>query len=203
MESDGGAQLVAGAGYASPTLGFFGVDGDVSWRTATPDFGSIWVEGAANAQVEAFKIDGDAYLNVQRDVLVGAAVRKPLGSVFAVQGGLGAHYTTGVLFRYADAAKTDAELLNFPLVGGRLAVAALLDTDVVDARLELAETFVPTPVVSHAGLRIDIPVQDDLAVRIGGDMDWKHLRFASSTGSGTATTTQSEPIVVVGAAWTR
>ncbi len=120
-----------------------------------------------------------------------------------MQGGLGAHYTTGVLFRYADAAKTDAELLNFPLVGGRLAVAALLDTDVVDARLELAETFVPTPVVSHAGLRIDIPVQDDLAVRIGGDMDWKHLRFASSTGSGTATTTQSEPIVVVGAAWTR
>jgi hypothetical protein len=34
-------------------------------------------------------------------------------------------------------------------------------------------------------------------------MDWKRLRFASSTGSGTATTTQSEPIVVVGAAWTR
>ena len=123
--------------------------------------------------------------------------RRGLSSLFSVEGSLGAHYTTGVLFRYADAARSKVSLLNFPLVGARLGVLGSLESQKVYAAIELAETFAPFPIDTHAEARVDYLIAGEgagTAVRVGGGWDYRSMTYEAGAGKqvGTAQVGQSQ-----------
>lgn len=203
QSSDAGAQLLGAADYATPGAGFFGLGVDALYMPLQASWGGLGVDFRGRGQLEWFSVGDAPYINVQRDVLLGARYRRGFGALFSVEGSLAFHYTTGVLFRYADAARTQAELLNFPLFGGRLGVLATLESDRIWATVEFAETFAPFPIDTHAEANVDVRLgSGGTAIRAGGAWDYRHMAYAAGeTGdSGEATVQQQQFTVKLGAA---
>lgn len=195
MASDGGGQLLGAADYATPGAGFWGIDVGLVWLPAQQSWGGLGLDVRGRGQLEWFSITDTPYINVQRDVVVAARYRRGLGGILSLEGTLGAHYTTGVLFRYSDAARTEAELLNFPLFGARLGALLSVETDTVYVSLEIAETFVPFPVDTHAGLIVDWKLTDTgTGLRLGGGWDYRTMAYAAEGGGdeGAATVEQNQ-----------
>jgi hypothetical protein len=201
MTSEGGAQLVEDAAYDAPAAGFFGGGGELAWRVASPGFGDLLLDVRASASAEPFRTLGLEQVNVQRDAIAGVRVVRPAGPV-RVAAGVAAHYTTGVIFRYADAALTEPTQLNVPLYGARVSIGAEAGNDRMHARLEFAESFAPAPIATHLGLLVDIGRADALAIRAGASMEWRDMTFVAGDGS-EANVTQTLPAARVGVAWTR
>ncbi len=203
MKSDAGAQLLGAATFATPGAGFFGLGVEAVWLPLQQSWGALGVDVRARGQMEWFKLGDDPFINVQRDAILAARYRRGLGGAFSVEGSLGAHYTTGVLFRYSDAARTDAELLNFPLFGARLGALASLEMGRVYASLELAETFAPFPIDTHAELLVDVRVTDTgTAIRAGTSWDYRSMKYAAdgSGGAGEASVQQQQFTIRAGVA---
>lgn len=185
QESDGGAQLVGEASFDAPPAGFWGLAASAAYLPMDAEWGRLGVDVRARAQLEPFEILGSSYVNLQRDVVLGALYRRQLAGPLGVQGSLGAHYTTGVVFWYSDAQLTEAELVNKPVYGGRLGAAATLDVGPVAAVVELAETFAPYPVDTHAEALLDIAVSDaPTALRLGATWDRRSMRFETDLDEG-------------------
>lgn len=200
MTSDAGAQLVGGASFPTPAAGFWGLTGDLTVLTAAGT-GKIGFEADAHGQLEWFEVLGESYVNLQRDVAASVVYRNMFGGPVGVQGGLGAHYTTGVVFRYADASLSQAELLNKPLIGGRLSAGGVLELGRVFAQLGAAETFAPFPIDTHAEALVDVALQDGsgLVVRGGATWDLRTMKFAATEGDGgEAKVTQQQFGIVAG-----
>ncbi len=202
MESDAGAQLLGAADYATPGAGFWGVGAELVWLPLQQSWGGLGLDVRGRGQLEWFNVGENPYVNVQRDAILAVRYRKGLVSVLSVEGTLGAHYTTGVLFRYADAGRTQAELLNFPLFGVRAGALLSFETDDLYGSLEIAETFVPFPIDTHAELMLDWRVSDSgTTVRFGGGWDYRTMTYeAEGDGeTGTASVTQNQFTIRVGA----
>jgi len=82
---------------------------------------------------------------------LGARYRMDLDGAFQAEAGASLHKTNVAAFRYINA-QTDAELLNFDVVGARIAGGAVKSLGPVELRLELAETFAPKLVNTFVGL---------------------------------------------------
>jgi hypothetical protein len=92
---------------------------------------------------------------------------------------LGATRTGGFLFSYANEARTEALLVDYPLYGGRAGGGLRFERGGLLGQLELAETFAPFPVYSRADLGLDIPLSTDLlAVHVGAGVAARHMTFA-------------------------
>ncbi len=204
--SDAGAQLLGQASFETPGAGFFGFAADAVWLPLPLSFGTLGLDVRARAQLEWFNVGESPFINVQRDLIGAARYRRGLGGPFSVEGSLGAHYTTGVLFRYSDAARTRAEILNFPLIGVRLGALASVEAGRVYASLELAETFAPFPIDTHAEALVDIVTGDTpTTLRIGATWDRRSMRYkAEGVGSdvGLASVEQTQFGVQIGAGTT-
>jgi hypothetical protein len=204
MESNAGAQLLGAADFATPGAGFWGVGVEAVYLPLNADWGSLGVDARGRGQLEWFNVGDTPFINVQRDAILGARYRRGFGPLFSLEGSLAFHYTTGVLFRYADAARTQAEILNFPLFGARLGVLATLETDKVYASVEFAETFAPFPIDTHAEATVDIEVSDSgTAIRVGGGWDYRSMAYVAEgdgDDEGTADVEQSQFTVRVGMA---
>jgi hypothetical protein len=202
MASDAGAQLLGAASFATPGAGFFGIAVEGVWLPLNQSWGSLGVDVRGRSQLEWFNVNENPFINVQRDAILAARYRRGLGGLLSVEGTLGAHYTTGVLFRYSDAARSDAELLNFPLFGARLGALLSLESDVIYGSLEIAETFAPFPIDTHAELLVDVRVTDSgTTLRAGGSWDYRTMKYAAEgTGgdSGTADVIQNQFTIRVG-----
>ncbi len=197
--SDGGAQLAEDASYSPPAVGFLGAGGEVAWVAGRPSCGEVAIDARGSAALEWFRVAGEPFTNVQRDVVLGARVLRGDGKV-RFGAGFAAHHFTGVLFRYADAELTEPTLLAVPLYGGRASLGVDVDSGDLHARLELAETFAPAPVDTHLGLLVDWGDPAGMLVRAGASMDWKSMTFVAGDGS-EANVTQSQPALRIGVAW--
>lgn len=185
MSSDAGAQLLGTAAFDTPGAGFYGVAVEGVWLPMHQSWGSLGLDVRARAQIEWFQVADNPYINVQRDAIIAARYRRALSGLFSLEGSLGAHYTTGVLFRYSDAGRTDAELLNFPLFGARLGALLSLESDRVYASLELAETFAPFPIDTHAELLLDFRVTDvGTTLRGGVSWDYRSMKYKAEGTEG-------------------
>ncbi|MFN7145253.1 MAG: hypothetical protein ACK4YP_15880, partial [Myxococcota bacterium] len=202
MESDAGAQLLGNAAFATPGAGFWGLGAELVWMPLQQPWGGLGLDVRARGQLEWFNVADSPYVNVQRDAIVGARYRRGLGGLFSFEGSLAAHYTTGVLFRYSDAARSDAELLNFPLVGARLGAILSLESDRVYATLEAAETFAPFPIDPHAEATVDWRLGNtETTLRVGGAWDYRTMTYAADGEgeTGTASVEQNQFTIKVGA----
>lgn len=200
MTSDAGAQLVGGASFPTPGAGFWGLTADLAFL-APAGTGKVGFEAEAHGQLEWFEVLGESYVNLQRDVASGVVYRNMFGGPVGVQAGLGAHYTTGVVFRYADASLAQAELLNKPLFGGRVSAGGVLEVGRVFAQLGAAETFAPYPIDTHAEALVDVALQEGsgLTVRGGATWDLRTMTFAATEGDGgEAKVTQQQWGIVAG-----
>lgn len=203
QESDGGAQLLGSAGYATPGAGFWGLGAELVYLPLQASWGGLGLDVRGRGQLEWFNVGDDPYINIQRDAIVGARYRRGIGGIASFEATLGAHYTTGVLFRYADAGRTQANLLNFPLFGVRLGALLSLESDKFYGSLEIAETFAPFPVDTHAEAQVDYIVTDTgTAVRFGGAWDYRTMTYAAEGGgdTGTASVDQQQFSIKVGVA---
>lgn len=184
MSSDAGAQLLGAASFETPGAGFFGLAIEGVWLPVDQAWGALGLDVRGRSQLEWFQVADNPFINVQRDAILAARYRRGLGGLLSVEGSLGAHYTTGVLFRYSDAARSDAELLNFPLFGARLGALLSLESDRIYGSLEIAETFAPFPIDTHAELLVDVRVTDSgTTLRAGGSWDYRTMKYAAE-GSG-------------------
>ncbi|MFZ5481874.1 MAG: Ig-like domain-containing protein [Myxococcota bacterium] len=186
MTSDAGAQLLGAAAYDTPAMGFWALNLAATWYPVRADFGWIGLDVRGRGQLEMVEVLDTPFVNLGRDVVAGALYRKPLGNgLFSVQAGLGLHHTTGTLFRYSDAELSEAELLNFPLYGARLAGGAIVETGAVAVSAEVAETFVPFPVDTHAELGLDYTLADS-GFGLRGSVGWdlRTMTFEASAGDG-------------------
>ncbi|MDP2306759.1 MAG: invasin domain 3-containing protein [Pseudomonadota bacterium] len=203
MSSDAGAQLLGAASFATPGAGFFGLALEGVWLPFHQSWGSLGLDVRGRSQIEWFQVGDWPFINVQRDAIVAARYRRALNGLFSVEGTLGAHYTTGVLFRYSDAARTDAELLNFPLFGARLGALVSLESEAIYVSLELAETFAPFPIDTHAELMVDLRISDrGTTLRAGGSWDYRSMRYAAegeAGDTGSASVQQQQFTVRLGA----
>lgn len=202
MESDAGAQLLGSAGFATPGAGFWGLGAELVWLPLQQSWGGLGIDARARGQLEWFNVGETPYVNVQRDAILGARYRRGIGGLFSIEGSLAAHYTTGVLFRYSDAARSEAELLNFPLFGARLGALLSLESDRVYATLEAAETLAPFPVDTHAEATVDWRLGNtETTLRFGGAWDYRTMKYAAEGGgeTGTASVEQSQFTIKVGA----
>jgi hypothetical protein len=203
MDSDAGAQLLGAAAFATPGAGFWGVAAEGVWLPLQQSWGGLGADVRLRSQLEWFNVGGTPFVNVQRDAMLAARYRRGLVGPLSVEGSLGVHYTTGVLFRYADAGRTQAELLNFPLVGARLGGLLSLETDHIYTSLEFAETFVPFPIDTHAEALLDWKLGDSPTMLVfGGSWDYRSMQYAaegSAGDSGSATVKQSQFTLRAGA----
>jgi hypothetical protein len=81
---------------------------------------------------------------------LGARYRMELDGLFA-EAGASLHKTNVAAFRYVSS-QTDAELVNFDVVGARISGGVAKSLGPIELRVELAETFAPKPVNTFAGL---------------------------------------------------
>lgn len=196
QSGNAGGQLLGEATYEAPGAGFFGLDASMLYWPLVADWGSIGVDAHLDGQLELFNVLDGNYVNLQRDAWGGLRYRYTAGPVSAV-GGLDVHYTTGVLFRYADDTLTDAMLLNFPLIGGRLSVGGALEVGRSYAVIELAETFVPYPVDTHAEATYEYDFGAQ-GVRVGLGWDHRSMSFETEAGDGEADVKQTQISVTAG-----
>lgn len=185
QSGNGGSQLIGDASFATPGMGFVGVGGDVLYWPVNASFGAIGLDARANVTLQHFTALEKDFWNPAANVIAGAQYRRTKGAL-SFQGELGAHFLTGVLFRYADAALSEPKLLSFPKVGARLGAAGTLETGKSYATLELAETFVPFPVDTHASLFYEYDFQDNLGARLGVAWDLRSMKYATDDGEGEA-----------------
>ncbi len=84
-------------------------------------------------------------------LFLGARYRMDTGGAFKTEAGASLLKTNVAAFRYIKS-RTDAELVNYDVVGARLAGGAAKSLGPVELRVELAETFAPKPVNTFLGL---------------------------------------------------
>ena len=82
---------------------------------------------------------------------LGARYRMDTGGAVKAEAGVSLHRTNVAAFRYLSS-QTDAELVNFNVVGARIGGGIAKSLGPVELRVELAETFAPKPVNTFVGL---------------------------------------------------
>ncbi len=183
--SNAGANLLGSAEYATPAIGFYGLQADAHYWILDDSWGGIGVEAHAGVTLEFYEVVGESYATPRPDLILGARYRYPLGPI-SVQGGLGFHYSTLAAFAYTSDALTSTEALGLGLPGGRLAVGFGLDREKVSAALEVAETFVPYPCDLHLGAVLDVEVAKPIAVRAGATYELQSYKVEADDGDGNA-----------------
>ncbi len=202
ITSNGEELLVAGADFATPIGGFVGVAADLQWLPVQQPFGRIGLDVRGNAHLEGYNLGDDARLAVQRDASLGVLFRRTVSGPLAVQGSLGGHLTSGSAFRYADDEMAEVQPFAFDVIGARLGAGLAVELPKAFVQFEIAETFAPLPVDTHAGLRLDVAVSDGMNVRLGGTFDYRTLSYAGDD-EGIASVAQLGGAAQVGVSWTR
>lgn len=94
----------------------------------------------------------------------------------------GVHRFNALVFRYADDAKTQAELLTKGLWGARLGGGIIYEKNPIYVDLQLAETFAPWPVDTFLGLEFGYDLSNQLSVRASYGVDLRSMTFAVGEG---------------------
>ncbi len=90
----------------------------------------------------------------------------------------GVHRFNGLIFRYADDARTEAELLTKGLWGARLGGGVTFERDPIYLDLQLAETFAPWPVDTFLGFEFGYDLANQVSVRASYGVDLRSMTFA-------------------------
>lgn len=196
QESNGGARVLGKASYQTPVTGFLGAQGDVIYYPITRSFGSIGIDVRAGFQAETMSVLGEGNLHPALQANGGLRYRYNAGPV-GIGGGLGVHYLSGLLFRYADESLSTVDLVSFPLIGGRVALQGYYEQGPVYVEVELAESFVPYPVATQARALGEYQL-DAIGVRAGLGWDRRSMQFQSGDGEAKATVIQNQIVVLVG-----
>lgn len=93
-------------------------------------------------------------------------------------GTAGVHRFAGLIFRYADDAKSEAELLSKSLWGARLGGGLTFEKNPFYLDLQLAETFAPWPVDTFLGLEFGYDLQNQISIRASYGADLRSMTFA-------------------------
>jgi len=197
QSGNGKEQLLGAVNYKTPGAGFTGLHGDVVFWAVDAGWGGLAVDGRVNGQLELYKVLGESYASFPFDVAGGLRYRKSMG-VLGLGGGLGVHYLSGTLFRYKDAALAEAALLTYPTLGVRVAPGLAVETDTIYFTAEIAETFVPFPVSTHAEGQFEYTLPMGLGLRGGVAWDYRTMAFETKSGAGTADVKQSQVQILLG-----
>lgn len=196
-EGDGGA-LLTEAAYTSPGIGFLGVGLDGQYWVLEQDWGALGADLRLGTTAQFIQAGDNKFLDMGRNVLVGARYRRAFG-IFSVQGGLGFHHSSVPVFSYEDDARTEATLEELPLSGVRVAAHGTLDLDRVNLDLELAETFVPFPIDTRVGLQAEYYLADTIGLHAGLGYDGRS--FEVDAGDGDAEIEDGAFTITLGAAY--
>lgn len=178
------SELEGGADEYAPRASF----------SVTPFFGAValeptaevWLGSArtwgldlrARATIYRVRVGDDTFTALPPDVHAGVRYRFWSSGRTSAYGGLGAHYTTGTLFAYANDARTAAELVDYPIVGGRLAAGLRYENDALLVDLQAAETFGPFPVITRGDLTVDVPLSAPVDLTLGAAVEYRSMEFS-------------------------
>ena len=149
-----------------------------------------WVPGTpvgfdARAKLGRYNLEvgNTGYSDVVYPAMAGLRFRTEIAPGLMGYGGAWGHVTDVPIFRYAED-NTPPLLLNKRIIGARLGGGLMMETDMMMVRLELAETFAPFPVNTHAGLGLDVYVAPETGtfVHIGAEVDQSHMTFRVGDG---------------------
>jgi hypothetical protein len=149
-----------------------------------------WVPGTPagfDARVKAgrynLEVGNKGYKDAVTPAMAGLRFRGELAPGMLGYAGAWGHVMDVPIFRYAEN-NTAPLLLSRRVIGGRVGAGFMMETDMVLVRMELAETFAPYPVNTHAGLGIDIYVAPEIGsfVHIGAEVDQQHMTFRVGDG---------------------
>ena len=164
-------------GYPVGVLGVgFQLEG---WVPGTPaGFDARMKLGRYNLEV-----GNTGYSDVVYPAMAGLRFRTEVAPGLMGYGGAWAHVTDVPIFRYAED-NTPPLLLTKRIIGARVGGGLMMETDIMMVRLELAETFAPYPVNTHAGLGLDVYVVPDTGtfVHVGAEVDQSHMTFRVGDG---------------------
>lgn len=158
-----------------------------------PGQGNLTLEARAKAgfyRVQVGLVEPTPFIDVVQPLTLGLRYRQPLSTpgMHWFVGGWG-QLTDVTILRYADDARTNAELLNKQVLGLRVGGGLQIENDTANVRLELAETLAPTrgkipwPVMTSAGVMVDLAVlPDNKLLCLGVDYDFQHMRFEVGEG---------------------
>lgn len=183
-EVDGEAEDYAPrASFAvSPWFGAVGIDPQAQvWFGQSKEWGA---DVSARVGVYSVRVGDDAYFDLPLDIQAGARYRFfDSGGIFSAYGGLSFQYVTAMIFAYSNQAKTAAELVTYPIIGGRLAAGMMFERNDLLVEVELAETLAPWPVVSRADVVVDIPLgTSPICLYAGTAFEYRSLRFQVDDG---------------------
>lgn len=128
--------------------------------------------------IDRVEVGGTKYHQTGSSFHVDGRYRRELGSIAHWYGSAGLHHFNGLVFRYADTAKSEAELLTKGLWGARLGGGLQVEKAPFFADLQLTETFAPWPVDTFFGLDLAYDLQNQISVRLSYGADLRSMTFS-------------------------
>lgn len=145
---------------------------------AWPGDGAIGADLDFRGYIDRVEVGGDKYHQTGSSFHVDGRYRGEIGSAMHWYGSAGLHHFNGLVFRYADAAKTEAELLSKGLWGARLGGGLQFEKNPIFVDLQLTETFAPWPVDTFVGLDLAYDLDNQISVRLSYGADIRSMTFS-------------------------
>ncbi len=102
----------------------------------------------------------------------------PVSRSFSLHAAGGFQKTNALIFRYGDATRSSAQLLQYPLSGFRTALGASFQRGRVWSELELFLTYVPQPLIGGFVIKGSYDITEMLAGYLSFQSDWRSMTFA-------------------------
>lgn len=160
------------------TNALFGAPGLDVGALLWPGNGAIGVDLDFRGYTDVVEVGGERYSQLGWSAHGDVRYRGELTGDIHWYGTGGVHRFNGLVFRYADDAKTQAELLSKGLWGARLGGGLTYESEPIYVDLQLAETFAPWPVDTFLGMELGYDLQNRVSVRLSYGVDLRSMTFA-------------------------
>ena len=176
LESSGDADVPSTANFGTGALfGAFGLDARV---VAFPRGGNIGGVIGGRGYFDRVEIGDENYSQFGWSARAGVRYRGEMAEGLYWYGSGELARFNGLVFRYADDAKTEAALLSKGLFGARLGGGVTFNKGPLGLDIGVAETFSPWPVDTWLGVDVNYEIKPNLAVRAGYELDLRSMKFA-------------------------
>ena len=181
LESSGDYDVPDEASFENGNLfggGLFGAPGLDLRGVLWPGDAKLGVDARFRGYIDVVEVGGENYSNFGWDFHAGARYRGEFKPNLWWYGAAGVGHVTGLIFRYADDLKSEAELLGKGLWGARLGGGMIVGLNPLYLDVQLTELFAPFPVDTGVGLGLEFDLPNGIAPRLGMDLDFRSMKFA-------------------------
>ena len=152
-----------------------GLGGDVKALVWLKDLG---LDLRGRVALESVDANNDSFDQLNWQAMAGTRFRYRVDDTLGVFGGIAAHRFGLDLYPYADATeRADSERYSMDVYSGRVAVGFVVDAPRLFVDVELAESFVPFPVATHAGALVGYVLSDEIGIHLGVEFDYRTYKL--------------------------